>query len=102
MAYKTILGQVIIWHEKNDRFDKTKITNIKNDELKYWGEIEEITPPVKKFSNGDPTEICNWYRAKILTNTEKEALTPPQICSGIYALSKVLDSTPENISFRWK
>ena len=102
MALKTVLGQVIIWCDDDDNFDKTKITNIRDEELNFWAEIEEIKPPVKEFSNGDPTEICRWYKAKVITDLEEQNLTPPHLFSGRMALTRVLDSTPENVSFRWK
>ena len=102
MAIKTILGQVIIWCDNDDHFDTAKITNIKDDELKFWGEVEEIKPPVEEFSNGDPTEICKWYTAKVISDIEEKQLTPPQLFSGRMALTRVLETTPEKVSFRWK
>lgn len=102
MALKTILGQVIIWCDKDVSFDIAKITNIRNDELKYWGEIEKIKPPVKTFSNGEDTKDCMWYKAKIITDISENQLTPPHIFSGRLALSRALDTTPEKVSYRWK
>ena len=102
MALKTVLGQVIIWCDKDHGFDTSEIANIRNDELKYWGEIEKINPPVKKFSNGENTENCIWYRAKIITDISEKQLEAPHICSSRMALSRALDSTPENVSYRWK
>jgi hypothetical protein len=102
MAIKTVLGQVIIWCDKEESFDTGKITNIKNDELNYWGEIEKIEPPVTKFADGEDAEKCMWYKAKVLTDVSDKQLTPPHIFSGRLALSRAMDTTPENISFRWK
>ena len=102
MAVKTVLGQVIIWCGKNDRFDKAKISNIKNEELNFWTEIQEITPPTKSFCDGNSTDSCKWYEAKVITNIEEKEISPPHLFVARMALNRALDSTPEEVSYRWK
>jgi hypothetical protein len=102
MAIKTVLGHVIIWCDDSEEFDPAKITNIRDDDLEFWGEVQEIKPPVECFSDGETTKKCKWYDARIITNKEKEKLSPPQLFGGRAALSRFLDNTPENVSFRWK
>lgn len=102
MAVKTILGQVIIWYDREEPFDVKRISNVKNNDLNYWTEIEEIAPPVSHFSDGEKTDSCKWFNAKVITNIPEKKLSLPQLCGGRVALSKAMDETPEHISFRWK
>ena len=102
MAVKTLLGHVIIWCDKDDPFDTNKVNNIRDNDLKYWGEIEEIKPPVKEFSDGQTTDKCKWWDVKIITDIGESQVSAPHIASSRLALNKILNSEPGNISFRWK
>jgi hypothetical protein len=102
MAVKTILGQVIIWYDKHKQFDINNITKLNDKDLKYWCEIEEIKPPVEEFSDGGSTKTCKWLKAKVMTETTENQISPPQLFSSRMALSRALDETPEFVSYRWK
>ena len=102
MAMKTILGHVIIWCDKEKPFNPNNITNIRDNELKYWAEVEEITPPVKEFSDGEATEKCKWWDAKVITDLEDKQIEAPHLCCGRMALTRALNDTPEYVSYRWK
>lgn len=99
---KIVLEEYEIWVGKDQKFDKSLIKTIKNPEYNFWGEIKKTKTRCKQFDDGTLGKDCNWYVAKVVTDTPKHLLVPEAVFRAQNEIRNVMGSTPKYVSFRGK